>query len=118
MDVAIAEGKVAQVAEDIPARAARKVVDATDLIVAPGLIDIHAHVFVGPRPNAFAGGFSSVSHGGYGESAVGERRLPIRRGRHALVSGAIRRRVIASSALLHPVGLRPRVEVRGAARGR
>jgi dihydroorotase len=61
MDVAIAEGKIAQVADNIPARAGRQVVDATGLIVTPGLIDIHTHVFVGPRPNTFANGFSSVS---------------------------------------------------------
>jgi dihydroorotase len=45
MDVAIASGKIARVAVDIPASEARKVVNLTDLYVTPGLIDIHVHVY-------------------------------------------------------------------------
>lgn len=60
MDVAIAEGKIAKVAKNIPASQSKKVVDATGLLVAPGLIDIHTHVFVGSEPG-FANGFSSLS---------------------------------------------------------
>ena len=44
-DVAIARGKIARVAVDIPASEARKVVDLTGLYVTPGLIDIHVHVY-------------------------------------------------------------------------
>jgi dihydroorotase len=44
MDVAIAGGKIARVAPDISSAEAGKTVDATGLYVAPGLIDIHAHV--------------------------------------------------------------------------
>ncbi len=47
MDVAIAGGKIAQVAANIPASQARTVADATGMYVAPGLIDIHAHVYYG-----------------------------------------------------------------------
>jgi dihydroorotase len=45
MDVAIAAGKIARVAADIPAAEAKKVVEAVGLFVTPGLIDLHAHVF-------------------------------------------------------------------------
>ncbi|MEP7361769.1 MAG: amidohydrolase/deacetylase family metallohydrolase [Acidobacteriota bacterium] len=45
MDVAVAGGKIARVAADIPASEARKAVDAAGLYVTPGLIDLHAHVF-------------------------------------------------------------------------
>ena len=45
MDVAIADGKIARVAANIPATEARKVIDAEGLYVTPGLIDLHAHVF-------------------------------------------------------------------------
>lgn len=61
MDVAIHEGKIARVAREIPASQAKKVIDATNLFVTPGLIDIHTHVFVGTKPNTFADGSSSVS---------------------------------------------------------
>jgi dihydroorotase len=44
MDVAIAGGCIACVAEDIPAEQAEKVVDVEGLYVTPGLIDLHTHV--------------------------------------------------------------------------
>lgn len=48
MDVAIANGKIARVAGDIPASESRKTVNVSGLTVTPGLIDIHVHVY--PRP--------------------------------------------------------------------
>jgi dihydroorotase len=60
-DVAIADGRIAAVAADIPASEAERVVDAAGLYVTPGLIDIHAHVFWGTDPHAqYGGGPSSV----------------------------------------------------------
>ncbi|MCC7175466.1 MAG: amidohydrolase/deacetylase family metallohydrolase [Bryobacterales bacterium] len=47
-DVAIAGGKIARVAANIPASEARRVVPVEGLIVTPGLIDIHVHVFQRP----------------------------------------------------------------------
>jgi dihydroorotase len=44
-DVAIKDGKIAAVAENIPAARALKTVDATGLYVTPGLIDLHGHVY-------------------------------------------------------------------------
>ncbi|MCW5979279.1 MAG: amidohydrolase/deacetylase family metallohydrolase [Bryobacteraceae bacterium] len=49
-DVAVHDGKIARVATGIPAAEARKAVDVSGLIVTPGLIDIHVHVY--PRPEA------------------------------------------------------------------
>ena len=46
-DVAVRRGKIAAVAEDIPAEQAKKVLDATGKIVTPGIIDMHTHVFWG-----------------------------------------------------------------------
>jgi dihydroorotase len=55
LDVAISAGKVAAVAENIPASEAGKVVDVSGLYVTPGLIDIHFHVGHGGAPlNWFA----------------------------------------------------------------
>jgi len=55
-DVAIAGGRIAQVAASIDPALALKVVDVSGLYVTPGLIDIHAHVYAstGER-NSYAG---------------------------------------------------------------
>jgi dihydroorotase len=53
MDVAIADGKIAEVAPSIDAARAGRVVDAQGLYVVPGLIDLHAHVFYGTEPDAY-----------------------------------------------------------------
>jgi len=54
MDVAIAGGKIARVAENIPASQAKTVAGVAGLYVTPGLIDIHAHVFTGTPVRASA----------------------------------------------------------------
>ena len=46
-DVAFANGKVAALAESIPTDSASEVVDCTGHLVAPGMIDLHVHVFWG-----------------------------------------------------------------------
>lgn len=53
MDVAITDGKVAKVAASIPAKDAKKVIPAQGLVVTPGLIDMHGHVFHGTQPNHY-----------------------------------------------------------------
>jgi len=47
MDVGITNGKISQIAPDIAAARAKKVVDVKGLVISPGLIDIHVHVFAG-----------------------------------------------------------------------
>lgn len=47
LDVAINDGKVVQVAPNLNRAAAREVIDATDGIVTPGLIDLHTHIYWG-----------------------------------------------------------------------
>ena len=61
MDVAIAEGKISKVAKDISVAQSKKIIDATGLLVTPGFIDMHTHVFVGSKPDIFADGIYSVS---------------------------------------------------------
>ena len=46
LDVAISGGKIAAVAPSLPESEARRTISAKGLLVTPGLIDIHAHVFV------------------------------------------------------------------------
>ncbi len=61
MDIAIAGGKIAQVAEHIPVAGAKTVVDARGRYVTPGLIDMHVHVFHGNDAGAYiANGPTSV----------------------------------------------------------
>ena len=47
LDVAIKDGKILEVARNIPRERAVKVVSAKDRIVTPGLIDVHTHCFEG-----------------------------------------------------------------------
>ncbi|MBS7562810.1 amidohydrolase/deacetylase family metallohydrolase [Mucilaginibacter sp. Bleaf8] len=51
MDVAIKDGKIAQVAKNIDSKQAVQVVNAKGLYVTPGLIDIHTHNFFGTQPD-------------------------------------------------------------------
>lgn len=53
MDIAIKDGKVAKVAKSIAGKDAAKVIEADGLVVTPGLIDIHGHVFHGTKPNHY-----------------------------------------------------------------
>jgi dihydroorotase len=65
MDVAITAGKIARVAETIPATEAKRVVDVSGLYVTPGLVDIHVHVYNGPDVRAEYTGDSSISPDGF-----------------------------------------------------
>ena len=49
-DIAVFQGKIAAVEKNIPADQAGKVVDVSQLVVTPGLIDIHYHVGHGGSP--------------------------------------------------------------------
>jgi len=55
-DVAVKAGKIAAVEPSIDAARARKAVDVTGLIITPGMIDLHVHVFfTAGNPGAWAG---------------------------------------------------------------
>src|SRR5580658_5694102 len=49
-DVAIRNGKVARIADTIAESEARQVLDARRMIVTPGLVDVHVHVYDGVAP--------------------------------------------------------------------
>ena len=49
-DVAVSNGKIARLADSIPASEALHIVDAAGRIVTPGWIDIHVHVYDGVAP--------------------------------------------------------------------
>ena len=58
MDVAVKDGKIYRIAAEIPSSSAKKVLDVSGMIVSPGLINIHTHVYAGSKPG-FADGQSS-----------------------------------------------------------
>jgi dihydroorotase len=64
-DVAIKDGKIAAVAANIAPSRALKTVDAGGLYVTPGLIDIHVHVFPGPKHATYDGGDWGVYPDGF-----------------------------------------------------
>jgi dihydroorotase len=59
-DVAVRDGKIAAIEPTIPASAAKQSVDISGLYLTPGLVDMHVHVFVGLRHDAWGNGDLSV----------------------------------------------------------
>ncbi len=50
VDIAIRQGKVRRIASGIAESEARQVLDARKMIVTPGLVDVHVHVYDGVAP--------------------------------------------------------------------
>ena len=66
MDLAIKGGKIANIKKNIPETQTKKVVDASGLIVTPGLIDMHTHNFYGTVHNRYlANSFQAVPPDGF-----------------------------------------------------
>ena len=71
LDVAIAGGKIAAVAANIPAARAKDVFDARGKLVTPGFINVHAHLYiygntvtVDPEPVGFPAGVTTAIDAG------------------------------------------------------
>lgn len=66
MDIAIVDGKIFQVAQNISAESAKKVIDVKGLYVTPGLIDMHVHAFHGTELDSYiADGLTSLPPDGF-----------------------------------------------------
>jgi dihydroorotase len=70
-DVAIHEGRIAAVGSSIPRAGSADELDATGLLVVPGLVDLHAHVYWGvadlsirPGPNDLERGTTTIVDAG------------------------------------------------------
>ena len=59
-DVAVAGGRIARVAQEIPAAEAKQVANVSGLYVTPGLIDIHVHVYANTGMRGVLTGDQSV----------------------------------------------------------
>jgi dihydroorotase len=65
-DLAISDGSIAAVAENLAGAEAETAVDARGLLVVPGLVDLHAHVFFGTERNAdYSNGYNAVPPDGF-----------------------------------------------------
>ena len=65
-DVAVKSGKIVKVAPGLNPGDARQVVNAKGLIVTPGLIDIHGHVFHGTQEDHYlSDGLSALPPDGF-----------------------------------------------------
>lgn len=66
MDIAIKGDKIALVQKSIGEDLASEVIDATGLIVSPGLIDIHTHNFYGlDKRGQYSNGYSAIHPDGF-----------------------------------------------------
>ncbi len=66
MDIAIRDGKIAEVSKNIDAAKAKEVINISGKYVTPGLIDIHGHVFAGTDPEGhLMNGFASLPADGF-----------------------------------------------------
>ena len=64
LDLAVQDGKVAAVDDNIPAAQAHRVIDVAGLYVTPGLVDIHIHAYAtAGHPQAWAGDNSILPDG-------------------------------------------------------
>jgi dihydroorotase len=54
-DIAIANGRIAAILENIPPVEARKTIDVSTLYVTPGLVDMHVHVFASSMGREYTG---------------------------------------------------------------
>src|SRR5229473_5041457 len=64
-DVAIQNGRIAEVASNIDPTKAAKVVDVSGLYVTPGLVDIHVHVYASTGVRGAYSGDNSVYPDGF-----------------------------------------------------
>ncbi len=66
MDVAITGERISQVAENIDATEGKTIIDAKNMYVTPGIIDMHVHVFYGTQPGQdYMNGTNAVPPDGF-----------------------------------------------------
>jgi dihydroorotase len=64
-DIAVRDGRIAAVAAPLPGHSADRTIDASGLIVTPGLVDMHVHVYAGTGLRNAYDGDNSVYPDGF-----------------------------------------------------
>jgi dihydroorotase len=66
LDLAVTDGKIVKLSNNIDVSKATRVVDAKGLYITPGLIDLHVHVFFGTEPDRYlSNGMTAVVPDGF-----------------------------------------------------
>lgn len=63
LDLAVTDGRIVAVEESLPTADAKDVIEAAGLVVVPGLVDLHVHVFSGVAELAIDADPSCVERG-------------------------------------------------------
>lgn len=123
-DIAVANGRIAEIAPMIPHARARQVIDASGKIVTPGLIDLHGHVYdrgirisVDPDQVGVARGVTTIVDGGStgATTFAGFRKYVIERATtdvYALLNIATIGLVVTNELFLDPEIVDPQAAVR------
>ena len=123
-DIAVANGRIAEIAPMIPHARARQVIDASGKIVTPGLIDLHGHVYdrgirisVDPDQVGVARGVTTIVDGGStgATTFAGFRKYVIERATtdvYALLNIATIGLVVTNELFLDPDIVDPQAAVR------
>jgi dihydroorotase len=104
-DVLIRDGKIEAVGRNIPVDRGVPVLDATDKVVAPGLIDLHVH-FREPgfeQAETIASGAAAAAAGGFTAVCAMPNTDPIT-DTHASVGFVVRQAIRAAQARVYPIG--------------
>lgn len=67
IDIKIEDGKIIEIAENIPVKPADEVIEANGRMIAPGFIDVHIHLREpgGEEKETIKSGTASAAHGGF-----------------------------------------------------
>jgi dihydroorotase len=63
LDIGVKDGLVAEISSDLSGRESRRYIDATGLLVTPGLVDVHTHLYVGVSHYGIDADETCLAHG-------------------------------------------------------
>lgn len=104
-DVLIVDGKVAALGTDASSHTANEIIDARDLIVTPGLIDMHVHLREpgGEAAETIESGTAAAAAGGFTAVACMPNTIPAL-DNATLIHGVLRQAERRGHCRVHPIG--------------